>query len=394
MTAAYALAMAVMLLTGGRLGDVFGRRRMLLIGATGFTLASVAAAAAPSMEVLIAARALQGGLGAIMLPQTFGLIRELFGPDEMGKAWGILGPVAGLSAILGPVLAGLLIQVADWRAIFLVNLPIGAFVVLAGRKLLPDGRADGDLAQDRPARLPARRPRHGPARLPARPGPRARLAAVDEADARRGAAGAGAVRRDAGRPQARRRRAAARAVVFTKRSYVSGIVFAAVFLGTMGGLTLTLTVLLQLGLGYTPIHASLSTAPYALGGFAGAAAGAILLARLGRTILQAGLVVKLVGLLGVYAGHSPRRHRRRHVGPRRAAVHRRHRHGRRLRAAVRHRPGRRRAARDRLRLRRAAGVPAARHVARDRRPRHASSSTCWARGRTWPTSSLRRSGQA
>jgi hypothetical protein len=88
--------------------------------------------------------------------------------------------------------------------------------------------------------------------------------------------------------------------VFTKRSYVSGIVFAAVFLGTMGGLTLTLTVLLQLGLGYTPIHASLSTAPYALGGFAGSAAGGILLARLGRTILQAGLVVKLAGLLGVY----------------------------------------------------------------------------------------------
>src|ERR1700754_2690153 len=111
MTAAYTLAMAVMLLTGGRLGDIFGRRRMLLVGATGFTLASVAVAAAPSMDVLIAARTLQGGLGAVMLPQVFGLIRELFPPQEMGKAWGIFGPIAGLSAILGPVLAGLLIDV-------------------------------------------------------------------------------------------------------------------------------------------------------------------------------------------------------------------------------------------------------------------------------------------
>jgi hypothetical protein len=88
--------------------------------------------------------------------------------------------------------------------------------------------------------------------------------------------------------------------VFTKRSYVSGVVFAMVFLGTMGGLTLTLTVLLQLGLGYSPIHASLTTAPYALGGFVGSAAGGMLLAKLGRTILQAGLIVKGAGIAALY----------------------------------------------------------------------------------------------
>src|SRR3954467_3639254 len=82
MTAAYTLAMAVMLLTGGRLGDAFGRRRMLLIGASGFTLSSLAVAAAPSMELLIAARTLQGAFGAVMLPQGFGLIRELFSPPD------------------------------------------------------------------------------------------------------------------------------------------------------------------------------------------------------------------------------------------------------------------------------------------------------------------------
>src|SRR5512133_3858208 len=140
-SAAYTLAMAVMLLTGGRLGDMFGRKRMLLIGAAGFNAASVAAAAAPSIEALIAARALQGGLGAIMVPQVFGLIRDLFKPEELGKALGILGPACGLAAILGPVVSGLLIDAdlfgTGWRMIFLVNVPVGAFVLVAGAKLLP-----------------------------------------------------------------------------------------------------------------------------------------------------------------------------------------------------------------------------------------------------------------
>ncbi len=129
-SAAYTLAMAVMLLTGGRLGDMFGRKRMLLAGAAGFTVASVAAAAAPSTEALIAFRALQGGVGAIMVPQVFGLIRDLFPPREMGKAFGILGPACGLSAILGPVVSGLLIDAdlfgTGWRMIFLVNVPVAS----------------------------------------------------------------------------------------------------------------------------------------------------------------------------------------------------------------------------------------------------------------------------
>src|SRR3954470_13813108 len=165
MTAAYTLAMAVMLLTGGRLGDSFGRRRMLLIGASGFTLSSLAVAAAPSIELVIAARTLQGAFGAVMLPQGFGLIRELFPPQDLGKVWGIFGPIAGLSAILGPVIAGLLIHAADWRAIFLVNVPVGAFVVLAGARLLPEtasirgrdvARASSASARSRRGRIDVR----------------------------------------------------------------------------------------------------------------------------------------------------------------------------------------------------------------------------------------------
>lgn len=125
-TAAYTLAMAIGLLTGGRLGDLFGRKRMLLIGAGGFTLASLLCAAAPRAEFLIGSRALQGTLGAVMLPQVFGLIRDLFPPDE-----------------LGPIVAGLLIDLdlfgSGWRSIFLINVPVGAYVLVVGAKRLPAG---------------------------------------------------------------------------------------------------------------------------------------------------------------------------------------------------------------------------------------------------------------
>ncbi len=140
-TAAYALAMAVGLLTGGRLGDIFGRRRVLLTGITGFVLASAACAAAQSAGELIAARAAQGLLGAIMLPQVFGLIRDLFEAHEMGQAFGVYGPVMGLSAMLGPIAAGGLISAnvlgTGWRMIFLVNVPVGLAALLLGARTLP-----------------------------------------------------------------------------------------------------------------------------------------------------------------------------------------------------------------------------------------------------------------
>lgn len=249
------------------------------------------------------------------MPQGFGLIRELFPPRELGKVWGIFGPIAGLSAILGPVVAGLLIHAADWRAIFLINAPIGAFVVPAGAKLLPET-----------ARLGARGDRvDATTRRGAATNRDARRVRVDVRGFVIGGIGMALLvyplvqGRELGWPawsklmlvaslpvlalfaysQVARKRAGGTPLiepsVFAKRSYVSGVVFAMVFLGTMGGFTLTLTVLLQLGLGNSPIHASLTTAPYALGGFIGFAAGGMLLAKLGRTILQAGLIVKGAG---------------------------------------------------------------------------------------------------
>ncbi|MGH3416988.1 MAG: MFS transporter, partial [Actinocrinis sp.] len=145
--AGYALALAVGLLTGGRLGDLFGRRRMLVIGVTGFTLASLACAFAPDPGALIAARVVQGLFGAAMVPQCFGLIRDLFPPRELGKAFSALGPVIGLSTIAGPIVAGALIDAnlfgSGWRAVFGINLPLAAFALVGALKALPDKPAVG-----------------------------------------------------------------------------------------------------------------------------------------------------------------------------------------------------------------------------------------------------------
>nr|WP_239071482.1 MFS transporter [Amycolatopsis sp. SID8362] len=142
-TAAYTLPFAAFLITGGRLGDVFGRAKVFKIGVAGFALASLACAAAPDAGVLIGARAAQGAAAALVIPQTIGLIRALFDGAELAKALGTIGPVMGLSAVTGPLLGGLLTEAVSWRAAFLVNVPLGLAVLLAARLLREDGVTAG-----------------------------------------------------------------------------------------------------------------------------------------------------------------------------------------------------------------------------------------------------------
>src|SRR3954467_12447838 len=135
-SAAYTLAMSVGLLVGGRLGDIFGRRQVLLGGMGGFVAASVLCALAPTAGALVACRALQGAVGAIMIPQGFGIIRELFGDEGQQKAFAVFGPVMGLSAVAGPVIGGALVDLdllgTGWRSIFLVNVPIAVAAIALG----------------------------------------------------------------------------------------------------------------------------------------------------------------------------------------------------------------------------------------------------------------------
>ncbi len=121
---AYTVAIAVLLVTGGRLGDIFGRRRVFLIGIALFGVASAAVAAAPSGAAIVAARSLQGVAAALLMPGTLSIISDAFPPEERGRAIGIWSGVSGIALVVGPLLGGAIIQAVSWRAIFLINVPI------------------------------------------------------------------------------------------------------------------------------------------------------------------------------------------------------------------------------------------------------------------------------
>lgn len=128
---AYLLGFACLLLTASSLGDRFGRRRIFALGVTGFCAASAAAAVAPSMGALIAARAAQGATAALILPLTLTMISEAFARESRGRAIGIWGGVLGLGGVIGPVLGAAMVQVFGWQGIFWINVPIAVAIVPA-----------------------------------------------------------------------------------------------------------------------------------------------------------------------------------------------------------------------------------------------------------------------
>lgn len=147
----YTLALAVLIITSGRLGDLFGQRRLFLVGVAAFTGASVLCGLAPGAGWLIAARALQGVGAAVMMPQIMALLVRVFPPERRGTAMGVWGAVAGLATVAGPTLGGLLVTAFDWRSIFFVNIPFGALALVLGAVLIP------------PDPRPEHRPRFDPA---------------------------------------------------------------------------------------------------------------------------------------------------------------------------------------------------------------------------------------
>jgi EmrB/QacA subfamily drug resistance transporter len=136
---AYALTLAALILLGGSLGDRFGRRRLFVIGTVWFAAASLLCGLAPSVPMLVAARALQGVAGALLTPGSLAIIAAAFHPDDRSRAVGLWSGLGGVAAAAGPFLGGWLVELS-WRAVFLINLPLAAAVVLVAIRHVPESR--------------------------------------------------------------------------------------------------------------------------------------------------------------------------------------------------------------------------------------------------------------
>lgn len=152
MVAGYIMAFALLLITGGRMGDIFGYKKMFLIGIGGFTVSSLICGLANTPEVLVGARLLQGAMAALMVPQVMSMMQVMYKPNERTKVMGLFGMLGGMAATLGPILGGVLINAnmfdLDWRPIFLINLPVGIGAFIAGVKYLPRGKSPHPLRMD------------------------------------------------------------------------------------------------------------------------------------------------------------------------------------------------------------------------------------------------------
>jgi EmrB/QacA subfamily drug resistance transporter len=296
--AGYTLAFGVLLVVGGRLGDRFGRRRMFLIGAVGFTTTSVACALATSPEMLISFRVLQGALGAVLVPQGLGVIKSVFPAEQLGKAFSAFGPVIGLSAVCGPILAGALIDLdawgSGWRMIFLINLPLGIAAVYGAARWMPkdpvhpgvviDGLSAGLLA------LASLLVIYPMIQGPERGWPLWTYLSL-----------AGGVL--AGLAFGYRERFAPDPLIapglWRNRSFTSGLLLGLVFFASVTGLMLTISLFVQSYLHYSPLRAGLTMAPLALGIVVGSIAAYPLIAKLGRRLLLIGLLVDAAGVLAL-----------------------------------------------------------------------------------------------
>ncbi|MEU9398523.1 DHA2 family efflux MFS transporter permease subunit [Streptomyces sp. NPDC048242] len=298
---AYTAAFALGLVTSGRLGDLLGRRRLFLLGMTGFTLASLACGLAPDAVFLIVARTLQGLFGSVMIPQGLALVKVVFPPKHLRRALAPVGPLMGLAMVGGPILAGWLLHLnlfgGQWRSIFLINVPFGLVALALGHRVLPHHGGE-----DRTARLDLT----GVGLLTAA----SALLIVPLIQGR-----------DLGWPVwtyvmlagsvvllalfvVSQRRSAHPVItpsLFRKRGFVVGLVVVAGFYASLSAFVLVVNLLLQQGLGWTPLRTGLTLIPWALGtAVAVLLAGAVLAEKLGRASLHLGLSIAVVGLLALW----------------------------------------------------------------------------------------------
>lgn len=287
----YVLAFAALMVTGGRLGDVHGRRNVFLAGVVAFTAASLLAAGAWSGDILVLARVAQGASAALMVPQVLSSIQALFGPDERGPVLGVLAALGGLGVLAGQLLGGWLVTVdafgLGWRSVFVINVPVGALLVLATLRFVPDTRAE------RPLRLDLTGVALATAGLLLLVVPLVQGREHDwPAWAWMMLAAAPAVLALFVRQQARREAAGAAALVptrlFARRGFAAGLAVQLAFHLGWGSFALVFGLYVQHALGFTPLEMGLALVPITIGAFAGTAIAAPFAARGGRGLALLG----------------------------------------------------------------------------------------------------------
>ncbi|MCX4906275.1 MFS transporter [Streptomyces sp. NBC_00878] len=308
-TAGYALAFAAGLITGGRLGDIHGRKRLFLIGIGGFTIASALCGFAANPDMLVAARILQGGMAALMVPQVLSIVHATFPAHERGKVFGLFGAVVGLGAVMGPLLGALLTEWnlfgLEWRPIFLINLPVGIAGLVLGRKFITESKAPHALKLDLVGvalvtlgllmlLYPLIRgreldwPTWGYVSMAGALVVFAALVAYEK------------------RKTARDGSPLVELSLFKVKSFAAGIAVQTVFGVSLGIFFLVWTLYMQFGLGWRPLRAGLTGVPFSIA--VSVAAGISvqkLVPRFGRKVLQAGALTMAAGVL-LYIWESER----------------------------------------------------------------------------------------
>ncbi|MCP2314748.1 drug resistance transporter, EmrB/QacA subfamily [Nocardia amikacinitolerans] len=300
----YVLGFAALLITGGRLGDIYGRRRLFLLGVVGFTAASALCGLSTSPELLIGARLLQGAMAGLMVPQVLSIVQATFPPGERQRAIGIFGGISGLAAVAGMVIGGGLIELdlfgLSWRPIFLINIPVGIAALVAGRILIPESRSESA-------------PRLDPIGMvlaiiavtllvyPLIEGRRLDWPAWTFLSMGLSFAAFGLF---VAFERRRTRLVGSPLVVlglFRLRSFTAGLLVWLLFNVAMGGFFVVWTLYMQAGLGWTALHAGLVAATFAVGAGIGAGSSMeVLVPRFGRGVLLAGALINAMGF-GLYA---------------------------------------------------------------------------------------------
>jgi MFS family permease len=297
----FVLAFGLVLVPSGRIGDLYSRRFMFLLGLSLFTLASLGGMIAPTIELLIASRIFQGFAAGILMPQVLGLVQQLFQGKERGQAFGIFGAVIGLSTAFGPTIGGLLVGVGGddfgWRLLFAMNVPLGIAAFVMAYRLLPKFQDTSSAVKDfdllgtallgattfslmLPFVLTTGTASDNPARwwwLIVALGAGALFVLWEKAYMARGKV------------------AIIDFELFSISSFRNGILISSFYFAALPATFITLTLFLQQGLGFAPVVAGMVTIPFAL-------ISAYTSYRSGKVVHKRGRPLVVVGLLAVLAG--------------------------------------------------------------------------------------------